>query len=66
VRFSTLGMVLIRECDEKGKLIHPTNPSEKDQLRKECLRHATGPNRVIDWDIYYQGLHGEESLLIGQ
>jgi hypothetical protein len=53
-------MVLIRECDEEGKLIHPTDPAERDQLRKECLRHATGPDGIINWDTYYLGLHGED------
>jgi hypothetical protein len=45
---------------EDGKLICPTDPNERDQLRKECLRHATGPDGIIDWDKYYFGLHGEE------
>jgi hypothetical protein len=53
-------MVLIRDCDADGKLISPTDPNERDQLRKECLRHATGPDGIIDWDKYYFGLHGEE------
>jgi hypothetical protein len=42
------GMVLIRDCDEDGKLICPTDPNERDQLRKECLRHATGPDGIIN------------------
>ena len=45
-------MVLIRECDEEGRLIRPTDTVERDQLRKECLRHATGPNGIINWDVY--------------
>jgi hypothetical protein len=53
-------MVLIRECDKDGKLIYPTDPAERDQLRKECLRHATGPDGVINWDTYYLGLQGEK------
>jgi hypothetical protein len=46
-------MVLIRECDEEGKLVQPTE-------RKKCLRHAIGPDGVINWDIYHEGLLGEE------
>jgi hypothetical protein len=53
-------MVLIRECDGEGKLIQPSDSIEKDFLRKECLRHATGPDGIINWDVYYSGLHGEE------
>jgi hypothetical protein len=53
-------MVLIRECDDEGKLVSPTEPAERDQLRKECLRHATRPDGIIDWDKYYLGLHGED------
>jgi hypothetical protein len=53
-------MVLIRECDGEGKLIQPSDPTEKDRLRKECLKHATGPDRIINWDVYYSGLFGEE------
>jgi hypothetical protein len=52
-------MVLIRECDESGKVIDPTDPAEREQLRKDCLRHATGPNGVIDWVVYNLGLYGE-------
>jgi hypothetical protein len=53
-------MVLIRECDGEGRLIQPSDPIEKDRLRKECLRHATGPDEIINWDVYYNGLLGEE------
>jgi len=45
-------MVLIRECDDTGKVINPTDPTERDQLRRDCLRHATKPNSVIDWEAY--------------
>jgi hypothetical protein len=53
-------MVLIRECDGEGKLIQPSDPIEKENLRKACLRHATGADGVINWDAYYDGLFGEE------
>jgi len=53
-------MVLIRECDEVGKLIYPTDPAERDRLKKDCLRHATGPNRIIDWDVYNLGFYRED------
>lgn len=57
---SILGMVLIRECDEKGRVIPTIDPVEKNRLRKECLKHATGPDGMIDWDVYYDGLFGED------
>lgn len=52
-------MVLIRECGEEGKSINPTDPAERDQLRKNFLRHATGPDGIIDLDVYNLGLYGE-------
>jgi hypothetical protein len=53
-------MVLIRECDGEGKLVQPIDPIEKENLRKACLRHATGADGIINWDAYYDGLFGEE------
>lgn len=53
-------MVLIRECYEKGRLVRPIDPVEKNRMRKECLKHATGPDGIINWDTYYDGLFGEE------
>jgi len=50
-------MILIRECSDSGKVI---NPAERDQLRKDCLRHATSPNGVIDWEVYNLGFYGED------
>jgi len=42
-----------------GKVIDPTDPAERDQLKKDCVRHATRPNGVIDWEAYNLGLYGE-------
>jgi len=53
---------LIRECDDSGKVIDPTDPAERGQLRKDCLRHATWTNGVIDWEVYNLGLYGEKIL----
>lgn len=44
---------MIKNSDEEGKLVCPTDPAERDQLRKDCLKHATGPNGIIDWDVYH-------------
>jgi len=52
-------MVLIRECDDTGKVIDPTDPPERDQLKKDFLRHATRPNGIIDWEAYNLGLYGK-------
>jgi len=52
-------MVLIRECDDTSQVISPTNFSEKDQLKRDCLRHSTRSNGVIDWEVYDLGLYGE-------
>jgi len=51
-------MVLIRECDDSGRVISPTNSVERDQLKRDCLRHATRLNGLIDWGAYELGLHG--------
>jgi len=50
-------MVVIRECNELGNAINPTNPAERDQLKKDCLRHATRSNGVIDWEAYEIALY---------
>jgi len=41
-------MVVIRECDEMGREIRPVNPLDREKLRRDCLRHATQSNGVID------------------
>lgn len=51
---------MIRECDDTGKVISPTNFVERDQLRKECLRHATRQNGFIDWEAYQLGFYGHK------
>lgn len=39
-------------------VLSPTNSEERDRLRRDCLRHATRPNVVIDWEVYELGLNG--------
>jgi len=51
-------MVLIRECDDTGKVISLTNSDERNKLRRDCLRHATRPN----WEVYELGLFGRRVL----
>jgi hypothetical protein len=41
-------------------VVQPIDPVEKNRLRKECLKHATGTDGMINWDMYYDGLLGEE------
>jgi len=55
-------MVSIRVCDDLGKVIDPTYPTERNQLRNDCLRHATRPNGIIDWEVYNLGLYGGNLL----
>jgi len=51
-------MVVIRECDERGREIYPADPLERAQLRRDCLRHATRPNGLIDWEAYDSSYFG--------
>lgn len=53
-------MVLIRECDGEGWVIPHATSTERDQFKRDCLRHATRPNGVIDWDAYELALHGKD------
>jgi len=46
-------MVVIRDCDGEGRVIPPSCDLEKNQLRRDCLRHATRFNGVIDWEVYH-------------
>ena len=50
---------MIKECDKSGKVINPTKPAEKDQLKRDCLRHATRSNNLIDWKAYEIALYGK-------
>jgi len=54
-------MVVIRECDERGKEIRPVDPLERAKLQRDCLRHATRPNDVIDWEAYSSSYFGHLS-----
>lgn len=52
-------MVLLRECDEEGNYIIPSDPVERDRLRRECTKHATGPDGFVDWEAFHLGFYGE-------
>ena len=47
---------MIRECDERGRELHPVDPLEKAKLQRDCLRHATRRNGIIDWEAYCNAL----------
>ena len=51
-------MVVIRECDERGREIYPADPLDRARLQKECLKHATRPNGAIDWEAYNSSYFG--------
>jgi len=51
-------MVVIRECDKRGREIYPADPLERARLQRECLKHATRPNGVIDWEAYNSSYFG--------
>jgi len=55
-------MLVIRECDERGREIRPVDPLERAKLQRECLRHATRPNGVIDWEAYSSSYFGHLSM----
>jgi len=50
--FSFCAMVVIRECDERGRELRPVDPLERAKLQWDCLRHATRQNDIIDWEAY--------------
>jgi len=51
-------MVVNRVCDGSGRVVSRTNFEDKNELRKSCLRHATRPNGVIEWDVFETTLLG--------
>jgi len=60
--FFFVQMVVIWECDERGREIYPADPLERAQLRRDCLRHATRPNGLIDWEAYNSSYFGHMSI----
>ena len=56
--FSFCTMVVIQECDERGREIYLADPLERAQLRRDCLRHATRQNSFIDWEAYDSSYFG--------
>jgi len=55
-------MVVIRECDERGRELRPTDPLERDNLQRDCLRHVMRRNGVIDWEAYDSSYFGHMSF----
>lgn len=55
-------IVFVRDYDELGRVISPTNYEERDKLRKDFLKHATQSNGVIDWDVFQLALLGHRIL----
>ncbi|AES78524.2 hypothetical protein MTR_7g032790 [Medicago truncatula] len=45
-------MVVVRECDERGRELPPSNPLDRQKLRLQCLKHDTRKNGLIDWKVY--------------
>ncbi|RHN41169.1 hypothetical protein MtrunA17_Chr8g0363161 [Medicago truncatula] len=45
-------MVVVRECDESGREVFPSDPLDRQRLRLQCLNHATRKNGLIDWKVY--------------
>lgn len=45
-------MVVVRECDESGREVFPSDPLDRQKLRLQCLNHATQKNGLIDWKVY--------------
>ncbi|RHN65806.1 hypothetical protein MtrunA17_Chr3g0083971 [Medicago truncatula] len=45
-------MVVVRECDERGVVLVPSNPIDRQRLRLQCLKHAKRKNGLIDWEVY--------------
>jgi len=55
-------MVVIWECDERGREIYPADPLERAQLRIDCLRHTMWRNGLIDWEAYDSSYFGHMSF----
>ena len=55
-------MVVILECDERCREIYPADPLERAQLWRDCLRHATWQNGLIDWEAYDSSYFGHMSF----
>lgn len=50
---------MIKDCDEEGKLVCPTDPAERDQLRKDCLKHATVRKTIAETFVFFQSSSSE-------
>jgi len=55
-------MVVIRECDERGRELRPSDHLERANLQRDCLRQATRRNGVIDWEEYDSSYFGNMSF----
>jgi len=56
-------MIVIRECDERGRESRPVDPLERAKLHRDYLRHAMRQNNVIDWEAYNSSYFGHLSML---
>ena len=55
-------MVVIRECDERGRKLRPADPLERANFQRDCLRHAMRRNGVINWEAYDSSYFGHMSF----
>jgi len=55
-------MVVIRECDERGREVRPADPLERASLKRDFLRHVTRRNGIIDWEAYRSSYFGHMSI----
>jgi len=62
VKVFSFTMVVIRECDERGRELGPIDPLEKAKLQRDCLRHVTRQNDIIDWEAYGSSYFGHMSV----
>jgi hypothetical protein len=45
-------MVLIRECDETGRVIALTTRDEKSRLWRDSTNHAKRPDGYVNWVVF--------------
>jgi len=55
-------MVVIRECDERGRELRLADPLERANIQRDCLRHTTRRNGFIDWEAYDSSYFGHMSF----
>lgn len=45
-------MVLLRVCDDSGRIIPPLMTKEKKELWNQSITHAKLPDGTIDWAVF--------------